>query len=711
MVIFMIRFCEKEVFAVQRQELPFLELEKFFSEEQKEDIIVVNDGEEFYGIITSKSVRKESKELIQRERILWNENVLDMAASFFHENKDIKWLPVMNDTEELVCFCFDDTSPEMVRDMETLRFLKRKKKELFFLGIEPEVQMIVIAGFNELSMELFELLLEHNFPVYILDIGKMGENRIESIWKKFSIAAPHILTLEKIISLGVKKEHICIAGTIEEEILKIGESPIDLGMHFFILSKVGSLYREIEDSCTVSFLKNRKIPAFICHVPYIYELNKITIFERERLNNREGLGIKPPDDIRKLAMLYRVYGEETCKYLWEREECVDEEKYFETMLKGKCVKAATKDWRNNKIYVIGPCIVHGFGVRFEESFIGLLQKKIDECYPGKYTVLSMANEMSSPMENILDTIKSIPFLENDIVIFINHYTEMKKRQFPFMTGIDLDLTKIYNDRQDEWFFEETLHTNKRANEAIVQKLYEELLLDHLKKIQWTNSQTLLWKGSLLGPEEEQQLEKYIKDIRQKAVSVGEGGKIGAIVMNCNPFTLGHQFLIEKALSFVDILYLFIVEEDKSKFTFQDRIEMVKRGVKQYDRVIVLPSGKYILSIRTLPTYFSKEKLQHKQIDATEDVEIFAKYIAPALNIDIRFVGEEPLDKITKQYNEAMERVFTSYGIRFMEIPRREDSKGVISASRVRMLLGENKWEELKSLVPETTYQYLAEHYS
>ena len=154
-----------------------------------------------------------------------------------------------------------------------------------------------------------------------------------------------------------------------------------------------------------------------------------------------------------------------------------------------------------------------------------------------------------------------------------------------------------------------------------------------------------------------------------------------------------------------------MEEDKSKFTFQDRIEMVKRGVKQYDRVIVLPSGKYILSIRTLPTYFSKEKLQHKQIDATEDVEIFAKYIAPALNIDIRFVGEEPLDKITKQYNEAMERVFTSYGIRFMEIPRREDSKGVISASRVRMLLGENKWEELKSLVPETTYQYLAEHYS
>lgn len=703
----MIRFCEKEVFAVKREELPSLQLQNFFSEEQREDIIVVNDGEELYGIITSESVGKEAKGLVQRERVLLNENILDKAASFFRENRGIKWLPVINEKEELVYFCFNDTSPEMVRNMETLRFLRGKKKDQLFLGIDPEVQLIVIKGFNELSFRLFLLLLEKNFPVYILDTG---ENPIESIWQRFSNAFPYRITMEKILSLGVKEEHICIVGTTEEKILKLGERPMDLGMDFFILSKVGSLYREIEDSCTVSFLKSRKIPAFICHVPYIYELDKVTVLERERVKNREGLDIKPPKDIRKLAMLFRVYGEETCKYLWQREEVVDEEKYFERMLKGKYVKTATEDWRESKIYVIGPCLAQGYGVRFEESLIGLLQEKVDKCCPEKYTVLSMINEMSSPMENILDTIKSIPFSENDVVIFINHYTGMKTMRSLFTTEIDLDLTKIYNDRQDEWFFEETLHTNKRANESIAQRLYEELLLERLQKIQWKSNQAILWEGRLLGPKEEQEIEKYVNEISQKVASLKDRGKAGAIVMNCNPFTLGHQYLIEKALSFVDILYLFIVEEDKSKFTFQDRIEMVRRGIKQYHRVILLPSGKFILSIRTLPTYFSKEKLQHMQIDATEDVEIFAKYIALALNIHIRFAGEEPLDKVTKQYNEAMERVLTRYGIRFMEIPRRKDSRGVISASRVRKLLEENRWEELKSLVPETTYEYLEKHY-
>ena len=704
----MIRFCEKEVFEVKKGELPSLELQNFFSEEQKEDIIVVNDGEEFYGIITFESVDKGSKELIQREWVLLDENVLDMAASFFHENKNIRWLPVMNKKGELVYFCFDDTSTEMVRDMETLRFLERKKKGSLFFKVDPEMQFILIVGFNELSFELFKFLSKENFPVYILDIGEIGENTIESMWKKFPNTAPYLKTMEEIMALEEKEGYI--AGMIEDKILKLGEKPIDLGMHYLILSKIGSLCREIEDSLTVSFLKNRKVSAFICHIPYANELKEVTVLEKERIQNREGLGIKPPNDIRKLAMFFRVYGEETCKYLWQRKAVVDEEKYFERMLRGKCVKTAIEDWRDNKIYVIGPCIAQGFGVRFENSLLGLLQEKIDKFYPGKYTVLSMVNEMSSPMENIFDTIKSIPFLENDIVIFINHYTGIKKMQVPFKVGMDLDLTEIYNDRHDEWFFEETLHTNKKANEVIAQSLYEKLLLEHLQKIQWTGNQTLLWSGRLLGPIEEQQLEKYIKEISKKAVSVKGRGKTGAIVMNCNPFTLGHQYLIEKALSFVDVLYLFIVEEDKSKFTFHDRIEMVRRGIKQYPSVVVLPSGKFILSIRTLPTYFSKEKLQHLQIDATEDVEIFAKYIVPVLNIDIRFAGEEPLDKITKQYNEAMERVLTSYGISFMDIPRREDSEGVISASRVRRLMEENKWEELKFLVPETTYQYLEEHY-
>ena len=55
------------------------------------------------------------------------------------------------------------------------------------------------------------------------------------------------------------------------------------------------------------------------------------------------------------------------------------------------------------------------------------------------------------------------------------------------------------------------------------------------------------------------------------------GKVGAAVMNCNPFTIGHRYLIETAAKECDLLYIFVLSEDKSEFSFADRLEMVKRG--------------------------------------------------------------------------------------------------------------------------------------
>jgi Citrate lyase ligase C-terminal domain. len=91
-----------------------------------------------------------------------------------------------------------------------------------------------------------------------------------------------------------------------------------------------------------------------------------------------------------------------------------------------------------------------------------------------------------------------------------------------------------------------------------------------------------------------------------------------------------------------------------------------------------------------------------------DIGIFAEYIAPALNIKIRFAGEEPLDPITRQYNVEMKRTLTDYGMQFIEIPRKELSGEVISASRVRKLLKSGEFDEIRKLVPDVTYQYLLE---
>ena len=185
---------------------------------------------------------------------------------------------------------------------------------------------------------------------------------------------------------------------------------------------------------------------------------------------------------------------------------------------------------------------------------------------------------------------------------------------------------------------------------------------------------------------------------------------GAIVMNCNPFTKGHLYLIEYAASQVDYLYIFAVQEDKSFFKFDDRIELMRQGTAHIPNVKVFPSGKFILSSTTFSEYFDKANLGGTTVDTSMDVEIFAKHIAPVLDISVRFVGQEPLDPITNQYNDAMKRILPEYGIELREIPRKESDGQVISASRVRKYLEEGKWDEIKEIVPVTTYNFLYEKY-
>ncbi len=184
------------------------------------------------------------------------------------------------------------------------------------------------------------------------------------------------------------------------------------------------------------------------------------------------------------------------------------------------------------------------------------------------------------------------------------------------------------------------------------------------------------------------------------------GKIGSIVMNCNPFTNGHRYLIECASKEADIVYIFVVEENKSAFSFKDRIELVKEGVKDIENVIVLPSGKLILSAITFPEYFIKDSIKEVNVDTSKDIEIFGKLIAPTLNIQTRFVGHEPLDPITRQYNQTMKDILPRHDIEVIEFERVNLDNVPVSASRVRQLLTNKNWAEISKLVPKCTLDFL-----
>ncbi|MCL2652897.1 MAG: adenylyltransferase/cytidyltransferase family protein [Propionibacteriaceae bacterium] len=188
------------------------------------------------------------------------------------------------------------------------------------------------------------------------------------------------------------------------------------------------------------------------------------------------------------------------------------------------------------------------------------------------------------------------------------------------------------------------------------------------------------------------------------------GVVGSIVVNCNPFTLGHQFLIETAASQCDLLYVFVVEEDRSVFPYKERLDLVRKGTAHLNNVRVLPSGNFIISALTFPEYFMKGQMQEDLIDPSLDVELFGKRIAPALGITRRIVGEEPLDRVTSQYNQAMAKILPRFGIDVEIIQRKEQGDQVISASRVRKHLENQDFESIAKLVPQTTLDYLKDNF-
>lgn len=182
------------------------------------------------------------------------------------------------------------------------------------------------------------------------------------------------------------------------------------------------------------------------------------------------------------------------------------------------------------------------------------------------------------------------------------------------------------------------------------------------------------------------------------------GVSGAIVMNANPFTLGHQYLVETAAGRCDTLHLFLLSEDASLVPFGVRKQLVQAGTVHLKNVVLHDSGPYIISNATFPSYFLKDDAAVIQGHAKLDLAIFVR-IARALGVTVRFVGEEPTSQVTGLYNEIMAAQLPENGIDCVILPRKEALGKAISASTVRAALQAGDWQTLSRLVPQTTLDY------
>ena len=180
---------------------------------------------------------------------------------------------------------------------------------------------------------------------------------------------------------------------------------------------------------------------------------------------------------------------------------------------------------------------------------------------------------------------------------------------------------------------------------------------------------------------------------------------GIIIMNCNPFTLGHRYLIEQAAQQVDTLYILVVREDCSMFGYDERKAMIVRGVAHINNVVVCDGSEYSISATTFPTYFLKCLSDASDTQMTLDIDLYRRYIAPALGATVRFVGTEPDDPLTRRYNELMKSMLPDV----REVARLQQSGVAVSASRVRKAIVENHLALAARLVPPTTVPYIVAH--
>lgn len=210
----------------------------------------------------------------------------------------------------------------------------------------------------------------------------------------------------------------------------------------------------------------------------------------------------------------------------------------------------------------------------------------------------------------------------------------------------------------------------------------------------------------------QGFQKFLEDMKNETpkAALSRKSTAGGIVANCNPFTFGHRYLVEYAAKCCDYVHLFVLSDNRSMFSANDRYEMVKLGIQGLDNVILHRTSDYIISAATFPTYFFKDQMQGKEANCQLDLKIFGAKIAPELNISRRFVGTEPFCKVTDSYNRAMKKLLPLYGIKVEEIERKTNGKTAYSASAVRNCVTKGEYGKLQALVPESVYEYLMKHF-
>lgn len=354
------------------------------------------------------------------------------------------------------------------------------------------------------------------------------------------------------------------------------------------------------------------------------------------------------------------------------------------------------------IHIFGPCIVHGLCVTDDKTISSLLQKELCENGFENIAVHNYGLAYGKDLLNDMLSMISTPFDDGDIVIWICGWDEVELQMLLNNNFSIIDGKSMFRGIHD-WFLDNPFHCSSKANgflsQGIFKSIYNSLRKTENKAPSYKSCREYYTFPLIYNPDvmiNSKELDSYIDYITHYKVNKNI---VGAIVMNANPFTNGHRYLIEKALEEVEYLYIFVVESNKcASFDYMEREWMVKKSTEDLINVCVLSGGSVFTSELSFPEYFNRA-VSTTTINPTLNNKIFGMRIAPALNITHRYFGEETNDNVTKALNKAASIELPNYGIQVHIIERLKIGNIPVSAKNVREYIKRGRKNELIRLVP------------
>lgn len=382
------------------------------------------------------------------------------------------------------------------------------------------------------------------------------------------------------------------------------------------------------------------------------------------------------------------------------------------IINGQRITTGIPEQATNQIHVFGPCVVQGLCVVDSRTVPSIIQSLVKE---DGFMHIGVENHGLSYGKDLLNDLlymMATPIGEGDVVVWFSGFS---KKEVDSLSQNDIPVidARHCTDHLKDWFLNSPFHCNAAANSVFASLIYKAIKeLGLLRTVPNQEKTSFISKERVplpFNPDailDSTQLSNYLEGLTKIAFIEPDKSK-GCVVIHANPCTKGHLYLIQEALKHVDLLYVFLVEESKDSFSYLDREYMLAENYLNNPRVRILSGGSVLTSELGFPEYFNRSN-QMRPVDPLLNHKIFALKIAPVLGITYRFFGSEPEDEVTKVLNATAQEFLPQHGINVKIVERAAIDGKWISAKDVRRLFFFHKFDLLRDLVPESTYNRLVD---